>query len=89
MASPVKVVVLDVVELVVVPVEVVPASVVVVVDGTAEPVTAIAVEVPDAPDGLSVTSRVVVSGSTSVTSTVATPSAKLTLLPAAQAPCGG
>jgi hypothetical protein len=81
---------------VVVPVEVVPAlvvvvvvPVVVVVDGTAEPVTAIGAEAPDAPEELSVTSSADVSGSTRVTLTVCTPPVKVTLLAAAQAPSGG
>jgi hypothetical protein len=86
----VELVVLGVVELVVVvPVVVVPASVVVVVDGTTEPVTVIGAEAPDVPEELSVTSSAVVSGSTRVTLTVATPPVKVTLLPAAQAPSGG
>jgi hypothetical protein len=86
----VELVVLGVVELVVVvPVVVVPASVVVVVGGTTEPLTVIGSETPDAPEELSVTSRTVVSGSTRVTPAVASPSAKVTLLPAAQAPGGG
>jgi hypothetical protein len=87
---PVDVVVLGVVELVVVaPVVVVTASVVVVVDATTEPETVIGAEAPDAPEELSVTSSAIVSGSTRVTLTVATPPVKVTLLPAAQAPSGG
>jgi hypothetical protein len=87
---PVELVVLGVVELVVVaPVVVVTASVVVVVDATTEPETVIGAEAPDAPEELSVTSSAIVSGSTRVTLTVATPPVKVTLLPAAQAPSGG
>jgi hypothetical protein len=83
-------VVLGVVELVVVvPVVVVTASVVVVVEATTEPETVIGAEEPDAPEELSVTSSAVVSGSTRVTFTVATPPVKVTLLPAVQAPSGG
>jgi hypothetical protein len=79
-----------VVELVVVvPVEVVSASVVVVVDVTAEPVTVIGAETPDTPEELSVTSSVVVSGSTRVRLTVAKPLVNTTLLPVLQSPWAG
>lgn len=81
--------VLGVVELVVVPVVVVPASVVVVVDVTADAATVSGAEAPDVPDGSLVISRVVVSGSTRVTLTVARPSVKLTLLPEVQSPGAG
>jgi len=59
---------------------VVTASVVVVVDATTEPETVIGAEAPDAPEELSVTSSAIVSGSTRVTLTVATPPVKVTLL---------
>ena len=41
------------------------------------------------PDELSVTSSIVVPGSTRATLTVATPSVKLTLLPEVQSPAAG
>jgi hypothetical protein len=98
--GPVELVVLGVVELVVVvPVEVVALGVVelvvvvvvpvVVVDVTAEPVTVIGAETPDAPKELSVTSSVVVSGSTRVRLTVAKPLVNPTLLPVVQSAWAG
>jgi hypothetical protein len=86
--GPVVVVPAGAVVVVVGPVVVVPTGAVV-VDRTTEPVTVIGAEAPDALEELSVTSSVVVSGSTRVTLTVAKPLAKTTLLPAAQAPFGG
>lgn len=87
---PVEVVVLGVVEFVVVVSAVdVPASVVVVVDAKTELETVIGAEVPEVLEKLSLISSAVVSASTSVTSTVATPSVKLTLLPVAQSPWDG
>jgi len=79
----------------VVPIVVVVAELVVVVLATVVVVTApgsptvIGGEVPDAPVALSVTWSGVVSGSTRVTSTLAKPSTKVTLLPVAQSPCEG
>ncbi len=59
------------------------------VDVVAVPATVMLAEVPNMPEELSVTSSTVVSGLKIVTSTVATPSVKLTLLPVPQLPWAG
>jgi hypothetical protein len=59
------------------------------VDVVAVPATVILAEVPDIPNELSVTSSTVVPGSKRTTFTVATPSAKVTLLPVVQSPWAG
>jgi hypothetical protein len=61
-------------------------SVVVVIDGTTEPVTVIGAERPNAPEVLSVTCSIVVSASTRVRLTVAKPLVNTTLLPVLQSP---
>ena len=68
---------------------VVVGPVVVVVDGVTELPTVTGAETPNMPDELSVTSSTVVPGSTRATFTVATPSAKVTLLPVVQSPWAG
>ena len=62
---------------------------VVVVDGLPGAVTEMLPETPKMPEELSVTRSVVVSGSTRVTLTVASPAVKFTALPAVQLCCAG
>jgi hypothetical protein len=64
-------------------------GVAVAVEVVAASATVMLAEVPDTPEELSVTSSVVVSGSTRVRLAVAKPLANTRLLPAAQAPAGG
>jgi hypothetical protein len=93
--GPVPLVGVAVVVVVVVPVGLVVGSsavvlgVAVAVEVVAAPATAMFAEVPDMPEELSVTSSVVVSGSTRVRLTVAKPLVKVTLLPVVQSAWAG
>ena len=84
----VVVVVVGETEVVVAEVVVVVPVVVVVVAAPGAP-TVRGAEAPNMPDELSVTSSTVVPGSTRATFTVATPSARVTLLPVVQSPWAG